>query len=95
MVVSEQQITFELEGAPRTYKPTYPPAVGMSPEYVITIRASGKTGQLIGFIGNEAVVGNDAKAFCSDSTSDHRYTLSIHVFVDGTPYTGCCSKVGR
>ena len=30
-------------------------------------------------------------AYCSDGMSDLGYPFSIHLFVDGKAYTGCCS----
>src|SRR5262249_20160775 len=51
------KISFELSGTTRTYsKPTYAPATGASADYVMSVQAKGRTGQLIGFIVNERLM---------------------------------------
>jgi uncharacterized membrane protein len=108
-VFADQQITFELSGTSnRTYsKPTYVPAAGASSNYVMSVQASGKTGRVTGFIVNETLMvlmdkrGKAPeerltfKAYCSDGMSERAFPFSIHLVVDGKPYTGCCASASN
>jgi uncharacterized membrane protein len=107
-VLTDQQITFELSGTTRAYpKPTYAPATGTSADYVMSVRAKGKTGHLTGFVVNETLMFLADKhgkapddrftfeAYCSDGMSDRGFPFSIHLIVDGKPYTGCCASASN
>ena len=89
-VLTDQQITFELSGTTtRTYpKPTYAPAAG-APN-VTSIQATEKTGQLTGFVVNET-----PPSYCSDGMSPRGFPFSVHLIVDGKPYTGCCASASH
>jgi uncharacterized membrane protein len=85
-VISDQQVTFELGTTTRTYpKPLYTRAAGAP--FVTSLQATGKTGQVIGFIVNDET--------CSDGMSDRRFPFSVHLIVDGKTYTGCCASASK
>jgi uncharacterized membrane protein len=107
-VISDQQITLELSGRTITYpKPTYAPATGASADSVMSIQATGKAKRLTGFVVNETLmVLADKKgkapddrftfrAYCSDGMSERSFPFSIHLIVDGKPYTGCCASTSN
>jgi hypothetical protein len=73
----------------------------------MSVQAKGKTGQLVGFIVNEtlmALADKEGKppedrftfnAYCSDGMSPRGYPFSIHLFVNGKVYTGCCANASN
>jgi uncharacterized membrane protein len=103
--LTDGQATFELVGtAKRSYpRPIYEPAAGSSPDYVMGVRAKSRTSNLTAFVVNETlmvIAEKDGRAppdrekylaYCSDGMSELGYPFSIHLFVDGKAYTGCCS----
>jgi uncharacterized membrane protein len=105
---ASQQIIFDFSGVTKTYaNPTYSAAAGVSDDYVVSVQASGKAGQLTAFIVNEGVkivadmrgkAPDDQmtyKAYCSDGMSDRGFPFSVHLIVDGHPYTGCCANAAN
>jgi hypothetical protein len=73
----------------------------------MSVQAKGKTGQLTGFVINETLMvladklgkapddRSAFKAYCSDGMSERGFPLSIHLIVDGKPYTGCCASASN
>jgi len=102
--LSDKQIIFGLaDGRKVIYvAPHYRAAAGASPDFVLHVSAKRGNASLIAFIVNENLMvvfdknsksldQDTAKAYCSDAMSDRGYPFSIHLLVDGTAYTGCCS----
>jgi hypothetical protein len=70
----------------------------------MSVRAKRGKSNLTGFVVNETqmvVADNNGAAaadpetyhaYCSDGMSGLRFHFSIHLIVDGSAYTGCCSK---
>jgi uncharacterized membrane protein len=105
-ILSDRQVTFNLLGDRRTViypAPRYRAAEGASMDFVMSVRATKGKSSLIGFVVNEALktiadkkgkppADPDAyRAYCSDGMSERGYPFSLHLFVDGNAYTGCCS----
>lgn len=97
------QVTFKLADARQiALTPVYRPAAGASENYVLSVQARNRTNSLTGFVVNENLMGINDKngrgpalslgynAYCSDGMSDRGFPFSVHLFVDGKPYTGCC-----
>ena len=103
--LSDTRVTFTLPGERHiTYSsPRYRAPRGASMEGVMSVRASRGKSSLVGFVVNEermtigdkngkAPADEDTyRAYCADGMSERGYPYSIHVIVDGTAYTGCCS----
>src|SRR5262245_53773624 len=103
--LSDSQVIFNLSGERRTIyaAPRYRAARGASIGFVMSVRAARGKSTLIGFVVNEGQMtvadkkGNVPsnpdvyRAYCSDGMSDRRYPFSIHLVVNDSVYTGCCS----
>jgi len=103
--LSDTRVTFTLPGERKiTYSsPRYRAPRGASMEGVMSVRASRGKSTLVGFVVNEermTVADKNGKsppdedvyrAYCADGMSERGWPYSIHLIVDGTAYTGCCS----
>jgi uncharacterized membrane protein len=108
VTLTDQLVIFDLSGDRKAFiQPVFAPATGASGDYVTSVSAKGKTGQITGFIVNETLMiladergrlPSDRftyKAYCSDGMSDRGFPFSIHLMVDGKPYTGCCANASH
>ena len=106
---TDRRATFNIDQSLRDYPaPTYKPARGSSWRYAVSVTAHKGRSTLLAFIvevtglpildrhAKEAPSSNDAyHAYCSDSMSEHGYPYIINLFLDGTPYTGCCTTASN
>jgi uncharacterized membrane protein len=102
--LSDTQMIFAFGGRTTIYPaPRYRAAKGASIDFVMSVRANRGRSTLIAFVVNERVMkvadknGKDPsdpdayRAYCPDGMSDRGYPFSIHLIVDDSVYTGCCS----
>jgi uncharacterized membrane protein len=104
--LSDSQVDFYPGGGGRKTiypAPLYSAARGAAIGFVMSVRAKRGRSTLVAFVVNEReMIVADKKgktptdpdaysAYCSDGMSDRGYPFSIHLIVDGTAYTGCCS----
>ena len=103
--LSDSQVIFSVPGERRAIytAPRYRAARGASIDFVMSVRATRGRSTLIAFVVNEgqmtvadkygsAPSDPDAyRVYCSDGMSDRGYPFSIHLIVDDSAYTGCCS----
>jgi uncharacterized membrane protein len=104
--LSDSQVVLDLSGGGRKTiypAPLYSAARGATIGFVMSVRAKRGRSTLVAFVVNERLmIVADKKgqtpadpdaysAYCSDGMSDRGYPFSIHLIVDGTAYTGCCS----
>jgi uncharacterized membrane protein len=101
--LSTDKVTFRVLSSPKTYlAPMYSSAAGVPLDYVMSVRAKRKKSNLIAFVVNQtrmlvadkhgAAAADLYLAYCTDAMSSLAFHFSIHLIVDGRPYTGCCSS---
>jgi uncharacterized membrane protein len=105
-IIDDRELVFSYDLKKKIYPlPTFEAPGGTNPDYITSVQARTINSSIKGFIVNETQTFVGAKddnsaptsveyeAYCSDDMSDRRYPYSVHLFVDGTPYRGCCSSV--